>query len=69
MVGPDGGLVTNARFMEWLMGLPEGHVCDTPGVGEEAQRRLLGNGVVPQQAEAAVRHMLPRLASVEAVAA
>lgn len=59
--GPDGGLVTNARLMEWLMGLPAGHVCDVPGVSEEAQRRLLGNGVVPQQAEAAVRVLLPRL--------
>lgn len=59
--GPDGGTVANARFTEWMMGLPEGWVCDVPGMTPAAARRLLGNGVVWQQASAAVRALLPRL--------
>jgi DNA (cytosine-5)-methyltransferase 1 len=68
VLGPTGGLVTSARFIEWAMGLPEGHVTAVPGVSEYAQRRLLGNGVVPQQAEAAVRVLLPRLLAEEVAA-
>lgn len=45
----------SARFVEWMMGLPDGHVTgpdlDLP---REHQLRLLGNGVVPQQAALAV---------------
>ncbi len=45
----------STRFVEWLMGLPDGHVTgpdiDLP---REHQLRLLGNGVVPQQAALAV---------------
>lgn len=45
----------SARFVEWLMGLPDGHVTgpdlDLP---REHQLRLLDNGVVPQQAALAV---------------
>ena len=40
------------------MGLPAGHVTDTPGLTRNEQLRLLGNGVVPQQATAAVHHLL-----------
>jgi DNA (cytosine-5)-methyltransferase 1 len=45
-----------AAFSEWLMGLPEGFVTglDLPYT---AQHRLLGNGVVPQQALAALRQL------------
>lgn len=46
------------HFVEWMMGLPAGHVCDVPGVSRNAQLRVLGNGVVPQQAELAVRRLL-----------
>ena len=42
-------------FVEWLMGLPAGHVTDTPGLPRSAQLKALGNGVVPQQAAAAIR--------------
>ena len=45
------------RFTEWLMGLPEGWVTDVPGITRNEALRLCGNGVVPQQAEAALRVM------------
>lgn len=43
------------RFVEWMMGLPAGHVTGVPGLSRTAQLRLLGNGVVPLQAAAAVQ--------------
>jgi DNA (cytosine-5)-methyltransferase 1 len=49
-------------FVEWLMGLPAGWVTDVPGLSRNDQLKALGNGVVPQQAAAAVRFMLARLA-------
>jgi DNA (cytosine-5)-methyltransferase 1 len=39
----------NPRFVEWMMGLPPGHVTDAVD-GRTHQLRILGNGVVPQQA-------------------
>ncbi|MGW5582830.1 DNA cytosine methyltransferase [Streptomyces sp. NPDC003857] len=42
-------------FVEWLMGLPAGHVTDVPGLTRTQQLKALGNGVVPQQAAAAIR--------------
>ena len=47
--------------MEWMQGLPAGHVTTVPGVPRNAQLAALGNGVVPQQAELALRELLPRL--------
>jgi DNA (cytosine-5)-methyltransferase 1 len=47
----------NPAFVEWMMGLPAGHVTAVPGVNRNAQLKALGNGVVPQQAIAALRHM------------
>ena len=46
-------------FIEWMMGLPAGHVTD-PAIGlSRAQAiRCLGNGVVPQQAAMALRQLL-----------
>ena len=46
------------RFVEWLMGLPPGHVTDVPGITRNDQLRALGNGVVPHQAAAAVHLLL-----------
>lgn len=43
----------NARFVEWMMGLPEGWVTDI--VPNRRALHTLGNGVVPQQAAAALR--------------
>ena len=48
------------RFVEFLMGLPEGWVTDVPGLSRNAQLKALGNGVVPQQAEMALRLLLDR---------
>jgi DNA (cytosine-5)-methyltransferase 1 len=59
----DGRL--SSRFVEWMMGLPDGWVCDTPGLTRTQQLRLLGNGVVPQQAAAAIRWLL-QIADLEA---
>lgn len=45
-------------FVEWLMGPPEGHVTAVPGLSRNKQLKLLGNGVVPQQASAALSWLL-----------
>ncbi|WP_314243426.1 DNA cytosine methyltransferase [Streptomyces kutzneri] len=45
-------------FVEWLMGLPAGHVTDVPGLSRTAQLKALGNGVVPQQAARALLTLL-----------
>lgn len=47
------------RFSEWLMGLPAGWVTDVPGISRNGYLRLIGNGVVPLQAAAAVAALLP----------
>ena len=53
---PGGNPQLSARFVEWLMGLPDGHVTGADlALPREQQLRLLGNGVVPQQATLAVR--------------
>lgn len=56
---PEGGkLQLSARFVEWMMGLPDGHVTGPDlALPREHQLRLLGNGVVPQQAALAVRQL------------
>ena len=47
----DGKL--SSRFVEWMMGLPEGHVCAL-GLSRTAELKALGNGVCPQQAALAL---------------
>ena len=49
-------------FVEWLMGLEAGWVTDVPGLSRTQQLHALGNGVVPQQAEAAIRLLVARSA-------
>jgi DNA (cytosine-5)-methyltransferase 1 len=39
----------NTKYVEYMMGLPEGWVTDLP-ISRAQQFRLMGNGVVPQQA-------------------
>ncbi|WP_435238642.1 DNA cytosine methyltransferase [Streptomyces sp. YPW6] len=56
----------NPTFVEWLMGLPTGHVTDVPALTRTQQLKALGNGVVPQQAEAALRILLDRATHQEA---
>jgi DNA (cytosine-5)-methyltransferase 1 len=41
-----------------MMGLPEGWVTDVPDLKRNDQLKALGNGVVPQQAVLALRHLL-----------
>lgn len=43
----------NPVFVEWLMGLPEGWVTNL-GLSRSAELKMLGNGVVPQQAHLAL---------------
>ncbi|WP_262391507.1 hypothetical protein [Nocardiopsis sp. CNR-923] len=56
-IGPRGPRIS-ARFMEWMMGLSDAWVTGVPGLSHAAQRHALGNGVVPQQAAAAVADLL-----------
>ncbi|MEV6908095.1 DNA cytosine methyltransferase [Amycolatopsis sp. NPDC051071] len=60
-----GTYLLTAPFVEWLMGLAPGYVADMPGLSRAQKLRLLGNGVVPQQAALAVRLLLPQLASAQ----
>jgi DNA (cytosine-5)-methyltransferase 1 len=52
--GRRGQTRLSPRFSEWMMGLPSGLVTGL-GLPYSAQQRILGNGVVPQQAVAALR--------------
>ena len=52
----DGKL--NALFVEYMMGLPVGWVTDS-GLSRAQQLKMLGNGVVPQQAELALELLTP----------
>ena len=54
----------SARFVEWMMGLPAGHVTDLD-LSRERQLRMLGNGVVPQQAVLAVSTLIHTAKDVE----
>ena len=44
----------DVKFAEWMMGLPKGWVTDVPGLSRAQQIKAIGNGVVPQQAAAAL---------------
>lgn len=54
------------QFSEWMMGLPAGWVTDIPGITRNEALRALGNGVVPQQAAAAVAFLLDVLSGERA---
>jgi len=49
----------NPAFVEWMMGLPEGWVTGL-GLSRPAELKMLGNGVVPQQAALALELLDPR---------
>lgn len=53
----------NAAFAEWMMGLPAGWITDVPGLTRSQQLKAAGNGVVPQQAAAALRHLIGEAAA------
>jgi len=50
----------NPDFVEWMMGLPEGHVTGH-GLSAAKELKMLGNGVVPQQARSAVTQLMERI--------
>ena len=57
--GKDGAHRLSAEFTEWMMGLPEGWVTAPDlGLKRNDQLKACGNGVVPQQAELALRMLL-----------
>lgn len=53
----NGNPRVTGKFVEWLMGLPDGWVTDTPKLTRKAEFTMLGNGVVPQQAALALRRL------------
>ena len=55
--GKDGSHRLSSAFTEWMMGLPEGWVTDC-GLSRVDELKACGNGVVPQQAEMALRILL-----------
>ena len=60
--GKDGNHRLSAEFTEWMMGLPEGWVtAEDIGLKRNDQLKACGNGVVPQQAELALRILLEGL--------
>ncbi|MCX4557480.1 DNA cytosine methyltransferase [Streptomyces phaeochromogenes] len=48
--GARGNRRLTPLFVEWMMGLPTGWVTAVPGIPRKEQLKILGNGVVPQQA-------------------
>lgn len=54
--GRGGAQRLSARFAEWMMGLDPGWVTGIP-ISRTEQLRAIGNGVVPQQAVAALQDM------------
>lgn len=57
--GKDGAHRLSAEFTEWMMGLPAGWVTgEDIGLKRNEQLKACGNGVVPQQAELALRMLL-----------
>jgi len=55
--GKDGSHRLSSAFTEWMMGLPEGWVTGV-GLTRNEELKACGNGVVPQQAELALRILL-----------
>jgi DNA (cytosine-5)-methyltransferase 1 len=61
-LAPKGGQRLSPAFVEWMMGLPVGHVTAVPWISRNDQLKALGNGVVWQQGAAAIRVCLNRAA-------
>ncbi|MFE3085700.1 DNA cytosine methyltransferase [Streptomyces albidoflavus] len=57
--GRRGNQRLSPEFAEWMMGLPIGWVTAVPGIPRKEQLRIIGNGVVPQQAYHAYGLLLP----------
>lgn len=57
--GKDGAHRLSPWLTEWMMGLPEGWICSPEiGLTRNEMLKAAGNGVVPQQAELALRVLL-----------
>ena len=50
----------SSRFVEWMMGVPDGWVTGV-GLSRTQELKMLGNGVVPQQAAAAYGWLLEQI--------
>ncbi|SDD86278.1 DNA cytosine methyltransferase [Actinokineospora iranica] len=61
--GHHGARVLDPAFVEWMQGAPEGWVTHVPGLSRTAMLRVLGNGVIPHQAAAALPWLLDTLAA------
>ena len=57
--GKDNAHRLSSKFTEWMMGLPDGWITDI-GLSRNDELKACGNGVVPQQAELALRLLLER---------
>lgn len=55
--GKDGAHRLSSKFTEWMMGLPDGWITGH-GLKRNDELKMAGNGVVPQQAELALRVLL-----------
>lgn len=55
--GKEGAHRLSSKFTEWMMGLPDGWITDA-GLTRNEELKACGNGVVPQQAELALRLLL-----------
>lgn len=55
--GKDNAHRLSSKFTEWMMGLPDGWITDC-GLTRNEELKAAGNGVVPQQAELALRILL-----------
>lgn len=64
-----GGEQLAPEFPEWMMGVPEGHICGVPGLTRAEKIKLAGNGVHPGQGAAAIRWLLDRAAGTSSSAA
>jgi len=59
--GKDGGQRLSSEFTEWMMGLKPGWVTGH-GLSRKDELKACGNGVVPQQAELALKILLKNVA-------
>jgi hypothetical protein len=55
--GKEGAHRLSSAFTEWMMGVPEGWITNC-GLSRNDELKACGNGVVPQQAELALRVLL-----------
>ena len=55
--GKEGNHRLSSAFTEWMMGLPSGWITEV-GLSRNDELKACGNGVVPQQAELALRGLL-----------